>query len=92
MGIPKRLFWVDVALDYYKDQAWIMRQSSDCLKVDLIDGSEAFDAGIQNNWIKDAVPGFYRLTLRPWSFPDHDGDYDTGIDVIEAKCLVPFPE
>ena len=85
-------YWVDVALDYDKDQAWIMGMSDDAQAYDVIDGSELEDAGISNSWIAAAVPGLYRLTLKPWAYQCREGEWDNGIDVTKIECLVQFPE
>jgi hypothetical protein len=85
-------FWADVALDYDKDQAWIVGMSDDCRNTHLLDGgTEASDNGIDRAWMANVDPGLYRLTLKPWSYQTHEGEWDTGIDVINVECRAPFP-
>lgn len=91
--MSKPNYWCVVALDYARDQAWIVAMSGDCSDRDVLDeGTEAGDNGIDNRiWAKDREPGLYRLQLRPWSSQGFDGDYDGGIDVSEVTLLIPFP-
>lgn len=65
---PAKSFWCVVALDYDKDEAWILDQSIDARNCDLLDGSSGDDNGLMGqDWVKPAVPGLYKLALRPWS-------------------------
>lgn len=89
---PDKNFWCIVALDYDKDEAWILDQSQDARDCDLLDGSSGDDNGLmRQNWVKDAVPGLYRLTLRPWSHQSYEGEWDGGVDVDSVTLLVAFP-
>lgn len=85
-------FWCIVALDYDKDEAWILDKSQDARDCDLLDGSSGDDNGLmRQNWVKEAVPGLYRLTLRPWSHQSYEGEWDGGVDVDNVMLLVAFP-
>lgn len=83
-------FWVMAALDFDKDEAWILASSDDVRDCDLVDGSAVSDS-IQWN-TKDAVPGLYKLTLKPWTHQDYEGVYDSGVDVARAELITAFPE
>lgn len=84
-------FWVTVALDANSELAWILDKSEDCGAVDLIDGSEASDSGIDMGWTKDRRMGIYKLTLRPWSHQDYDGEVDCGCDVDIVETIFEVP-
>lgn len=86
----QRNYWIIAALDYDKDEAWIVASSDDCRAYDLIDGRAVSDS-IRWNIPNDAVPGLYRLTLRQWGGVDYFGEYDGGVDVDAAELLTPFP-
>lgn len=85
-------FWCVVALDYDKDEAWILDRSQDARDCDVLDGSSGDDNGLTSGtWIESAVPGLYRLELSPWGYQDYEGEWDTGVDVTKATLLVAFP-
>lgn len=84
-------FWCIVALDYDKDEAWILDQSQDARDCDLLDGSSGDDNGLMQDWIKSATPGLYRLTLNPWGYQDWQGEWESGVDVSIVELLVAFP-
>lgn len=89
---PAKSFWCTVALDYDKDEAWILNQSQDARDCDLLDGPSGDDNGLtRQKWVKSAVPGLYKLYLRPWSHQDLQGEWDTGADVSIVELLVAFP-
>jgi hypothetical protein len=84
--------WCVVALDYDKDEAWILDQSPDARHCDLLDGSSGDDNGLLQEWVKEAVPGLYRLALSGWNAQSYEGEWDGGVDVDSAILLVAFPE
>lgn len=85
-------FWCVVALDYDKDEAWVLDQSQDARDCDVLDGSAGSDNCLTSGtWIEPAVPGLYRLELSPWGYQGYEGEWDTGIDVTKATLLVAFP-
>jgi len=89
---PAKNFWCVVALDYDKDEAWILDQSQDARDCDLLDGSSGDDNGLIQDWVKEAVPGLYKLYLRPWGYQDYQGEWETGVDVSIVTLLVAFPD
>lgn len=84
-------FWCVVALNYDKDEAHILDQSIDVRDCDLLDGSSGEDNGLLQDWVKEAVPGLYKLYLRPWSHQDWQGEWDGGVDVTIVEQMVVFP-
>ena len=86
-----REFWIVAALDYDKDEAWIVAKSSDVRACDLIDGCAVSDSV---DWpiTADLVPGLYKLTLRPWSHQSYEGEWDCGVDVDHAELISEFPK
>jgi hypothetical protein len=89
---PANDFWCVVALDYNKDEAWILDRSTDAVHCDLLDGSSGDDNGLLQEWVKTAVPGLYKLALSGWSAQSHEGEWDSGVDVDSATLLVAFPD
>lgn len=90
MAEEKRDFWVVAALDYDKDEAWIVAKSNGVNAFDVVDGAAVSDS-IDWPITKDLVPGLYKLSLRPWSRQDYEGEYDSGVDVDTAELLTAFP-
>lgn len=86
----KRDFWVIAALDYDKDEGWIVAKSDDVSKYDVIDGAAVSDS-IDWPITPDMVPGLYKLTLNPWSRQSYEGEWDSGVDVDRAELLTEFP-
>jgi hypothetical protein len=83
-------FWVMVALDFDGDEAWILAASQDVRDCDLVDGSAVSDSIRWDS--KGAVPGLYKLTLKPWARADYEGVYDSGVDVDRAELVTAFPQ
>lgn len=99
--VPGVDYWVVVALNYNKESAPVMEWSSDFIAVDgeinyndLMDDSAI--GGIEK-WIKDAVPGLWKIFLKPWSEQSYEGEWDGGWDICDTadakpKLLVAFPD
>lgn len=92
VATESREYWCVVALDYDKDEAWILDRSTDVSCFDLLDGSSGDDNGLMQDWVKAAVPGLYQLDLTPWGHQSYEGEWDTGVDVEKATLLVAFPD
>jgi hypothetical protein len=94
-------YWVMVALDYGMEKAYVMAMSEDFMYVDgdinhdnLLDDS---NIGGVDEWAKDAVPGLWKVWLRPWSYQSYEGEWDCGWDIdtvpdFKPKLIAPFPE
>lgn len=94
-------YWVVVALDYKKENAYVMTMSEDFIHAEgeINDHNVLDDSGIggTDKWIKNAVPGLWKLCLRGWSYQGYDGEWDGGWDIREdaghePKLLVAFPD
>jgi hypothetical protein len=82
---PKPVYWCVVFLD--EDHNYIIvKQSEDAILCDLFpDG--AYDESLDSVW-RNKSAGLYHLKLNPWTRgPDMQGEYDCGVDIIEAICL-----
>jgi hypothetical protein len=90
----KAEYWCVVALNYERDEAWIIKRSEDAEKYDVLEEQELGDNGIKVVvWAKDLEPGLYKITLKPWSnYEAITGDWDAGIDVTKTELLAAFPK
>ena len=86
----KRDFWVIAALVYDKDEGWIVAESDDVAKYDVVDGAAVSDS-IDWAITPEMVPGLYKLTLHPWSRQSYYGEWDSGVDVVKTELLTTFP-
>lgn len=85
----KKNFWVIVAFDE-KQEGYILDQSEDCLKVDLLQEITVDDCGMQFfDKGKQIYPrmSVMKFTLKPWSYTDYFGEHDCGIDCNLVKVL-----
>lgn len=89
-GAKKLDFWVLAALDYDKDEGWIVATSDDVRARDVVDGKAVSDS-IDWTITPEMVPGLYKLTLRPWSRQSYEGEWDGGVDVDATELLIAFP-
>lgn len=82
-------FWAIVAFDE-KQEGYILDQSEDCYKADLLMEVTADDCGMK--FFSDGKE-FYpsmsviKFSLKPWSYSDNSGEYDCGIDCSVIDVL-----
>ena len=100
-GFQPNDFWVIVALDYDKENAYVMAMSEDLIYCDgQVNDNNLLDDrsyGGTDEWVKKAVPGLWKIQVRGWSHQDWQGEWDSGWDIIDVPdlkpiLLVPFNE
>ena len=66
---------------------YIIDQSDECRKKDVIPEYSTEDSGFNPSWDKGLTTGVYLCTIKPWAFRDYEGEWDGGIDVVKVEPL-----
>ena len=66
--------WVIARSEYIRDRDILMEMSTE-------------DNGFHHEWSKGFCLGVYLLKIKPWGHQDYQGEWNSGIDVVEATPL-----
>lgn len=66
---------------------WIIARSEKISETDLLMECSAEDNGFNSGWEKGLSVGLYLVTLKPWAYQCHEGEWDSGVDVANVRPL-----